>query len=223
MNKNIFIVTILGVVVTFFITTSIKQNNYNISDNNNLTFESLKVNQQNDTVNEISDNEISSSNIEESDNKISNPTIQKSTDFIENTEVLSNDTSLSEEIIDENKLDITNSTNNTNEQIITETEEIVKNKKIIDKSLNLQLSKTTNIILVDKSNGDVCAQVIDVFYSDNNYDYYFTCLKSPNMYVIKNGKEYKLKQALENGIVTISELESIGYTFPKKSKNTYIK
>ena len=38
MNKNIFIVTILGVVVTFFITTSIKQNNYNISDNNNLTF-----------------------------------------------------------------------------------------------------------------------------------------------------------------------------------------
>ena len=76
-----------------------------------------------------------------------------------------------------------------------------------------------SVVLVDKSKGNYCAQVIDVFYSDAHYDYYFTCLKSPSMYVIKNGKEYKLVDALKNGIVTISELEANGYTFLKKSKN----
>ena len=74
-------------------------------------------------------------------------------------------------------------------------------------------------ILVDRSTSDYCAEVIDVFYTDSNYEYYYNCLKSPYMYVKKNGKEYKLVDALKNGIVTISELEANGCTFLKRSKN----
>ena len=40
------------------------------------------------------------------------------------------------------------------------------------------------------------------------------------MYVIKDGKEYKLVDALNNGIVTISELEANGYKFLKRPKTT---
>ena len=75
------------------------------------------------------------------------------------------------------------------------------------------------IILEDRTKGQMCAQAIEYFYEDANYRYYFTCIKSNSMYVIINDNEYKLVDALQNGIVTIKELENNGYTFLKESKN----
>ena len=72
---------------------------------------------------------------------------------------------------------------------------------------------------IDKSFGKMCAQAIEYFYEDANYKYYFTCMKSSYMYVIKDGKEYKLVDALRNNIVTMKELNDNGYQFPKKMKN----
>ena len=95
----------------------------------------------------------------------------------------------------------------------------IKDKeKITDKFIS-----SKNVEVVDKSKGKMCAQAIEYFYEDAYYKYYFNCIKSSYMYVIKNGKEYKLVEALKTGIVTMQELEENGYKFPKKSKNVFVK
>lgn len=75
-----------------------------------------------------------------------------------------------------------------------------------------------NIRIVDKSSGN-CAQAIDYYYEDANYKYYFTCIKSNSIYVIKNGQEYTIKYALNYGIVTMDELIQAGFKPLKQSKN----
>lgn len=94
--------------------------------------------------------------------------------------------------------------------------DIIKEDKVLQNKL---LRNNKNIILIDKSEGNYCAQAIEYFYEDANYKYYFTCIKSQYMFVIKAGKEYKLVEALNNKIVTIEELEENGYKFPKEEKN----
>lgn len=79
------------------------------------------------------------------------------------------------------------------------------------------------ITLIDKSNSANCAYAIEYFYEDNEYKYYFNCIKSHNMYVSVNKIEYPLVDALKSGIVTIRELEDNGYKFNKESKNLQIR
>lgn len=67
------------------------------------------------------------------------------------------------------------------------------------------------IILKDKLNGAACAQGMDNFYQD----YCFNCQMSQYMYVIVNGTEYLLTEALNNGTVTIEELQKNNITFKK--------
>lgn len=96
-----------------------------------------------------------------------------------------------------------NSNNNIIEEIIT------------DKDNNITTDKTK---IEDRSNG-ACAQAIEYYYEDNAYKYYFTCIKSNNIYVIKNNKEYTIKYALNNKIVTMQELIDNGFKPLKESKN----
>jgi len=91
------------------------------------------------------------------------------------------------------------------------------------KSSSVKPNQGKTIILEDRSNGAYCAQAIEVFYEDNQYQYYFNCVKSNSMYVIINSKEYKLVYALKNNLVTINELEDAGYKFMKKSKGNQTK
>ena len=67
----------------------------------------------------------------------------------------------------------------------------------------------------------MCAQAIDYFYEDDNYKYYFTCIKSNSIYIkVENSNvEYSLKDALTEGIVNIRQLELNGLKFFKESKN----
>ncbi len=96
-----------------------------------------------------------------------------------------------------------------------------KKKLVIKNDDNLNNNKT--IKLIDKSNGSNCASAIEYFYEDNAYKYYFTCIKSSSMYLLINGKEYPLKEALNNKITTIEELEANGIKFLKQSKNLVTK
>ena len=85
------------------------------------------------------------------------------------------------------------------------------------------VNKDRKITLIDKSKGNSCAQAIEYFYEDNAYKYYFTCIKSSSMYLLIDGKEYPLKEALNNKVTTIKELEENGIKFLKQSKNLVTK
>ena len=85
------------------------------------------------------------------------------------------------------------------------------------------VNKDRKITLIDKSKGNNCAQAIEYFYEDNAYKYYFTCIKSSSMYLLIDGKEYPLKEALNNKVTTIKELEENGIKFLKQSKNLVTK
>ena len=63
------------------------------------------------------------------------------------------------------------------------------------------------ITITDRSEGEDCAQAIEYYYKD----YYFTCIKSQSVIVTVNGKEYTIKEALNNGIVTMDELIDAGF------------
>lgn len=108
------------------------------------------------------------------------------------------------------------SNNETSEQKPVDDETLNDNESFDNESAIIDNKK---IILEDRTKGTNCAQAIEYFYEDREYRYYFTCIKSNNMYVIVDKKEYKLVYALNNGIVTIQELEKNGYKFAKESKN----
>lgn len=76
------------------------------------------------------------------------------------------------------------------------------------------ITNEKNITIEDKSNGE-CAMALEFYYQD----YYFTCIKSHNVIVTVNGKSYTIKEALNNKIVTMDELISVG--FKPLKKNTY--
>ena len=92
-------------------------------------------------------------------------------------------------------------------------------KIVIDDSKTIKIPKIT---IIDKSNpNELCAQAIDYFYEDDNYKYYFTCIKSNSIYIkVENSNvEYSLRDALTEGIVNIRQLELNGLKFFKESKN----
>ena len=99
----------------------------------------------------------------------------------------------------------------------------IDDSKINTGKVDDNINKERKITLIDKSKGTNCAQAIEYFYEDNAYKYYFTCIKSSSMYLLINGKEYPLKEALNNKITTIEELEANGIKFLKQSKNLVTK
>lgn len=101
------------------------------------------------------------------------------------------------------------------------------NKSNIDKDLsndkliiedNQNTNSNGNIKIEDRQKGN-CAQAIEYYYQDNAYKYYFTCIKSNSVFVIKDGKEYTIKYALNNNIVTMQELIDNGFNPLKESRN----
>lgn len=85
-------------------------------------------------------------------------------------------------------------------------------------------NQSKKITIIDKSDPNTsCASAIEYYYEDNEYKYYFTCIKSPNIYIKIDNEEYNIKYALNNHIVTIEELESSGFKPLKESKNSVTK
>jgi hypothetical protein len=51
-----------------------------------------------------------------------------------------------------------------------------------------------------------CAEAVEILASDNKYTYYFDCLKSDSIYLVKNGKNIKVKDAYNQGIISKEKL-----------------
>ena len=69
------------------------------------------------------------------------------------------------------------------------------------------IDNTKKITITDTSAGKDCAQAIEYYYKR----YYFNCIKSQYVIVTVNGKKYNIKDALNNGIVTMDELIDAGF------------
>ena len=64
-----------------------------------------------------------------------------------------------------------------------------------------------------------CAETLDQFYEDENYQYYYNCLKSKYIIVkYKDGSEETVKSALKNNRITISELDKYNIEYIRYKK-----
>lgn len=70
----------------------------------------------------------------------------------------------------------------------------------------------------------ICAQALEPFYSDDNYTYYFGCIKSSYIKVIyEDDTEDSIQNALENGRITIKDLDKYNIGYGKEEKENNIK
>lgn len=85
---------------------------------------------------------------------------------------------------------------------------------------NINFKKITNIIDKTKNIKDfACAEVLEQFYEDENYVYYFSCIKSEYIIVKYNDNtEDTVKKALENNVITISDLDKYNINYYKHKK-----
>ncbi len=84
------------------------------------------------------------------------------------------------------------------------------------------------ITIIDES-GDTCAEALDLFYEDDLYRYYFTCMKSDKVYAdVKEDKKYLVKDFLMNETYNynidrmLQRLEYYNVDFVKENKYKYI-
>ena len=177
-----------------------------------------------------SDNNSTIINVEKEESKTSNVIPEKQNVVTENVVSEKTTTTTQEEVkenivesnvvVEEAKEETTDNKVESNDNNSQNSKFNIKDREKLSDKL---ITSDETVKVVDKSNGAMCAQAIEYFYEDAYYKYYFNCIKSSYMYVIKNGKEYKLIEALKTGIVTMQELEENGYKFPKKSKNVFAK
>lgn len=168
----------------------------------------VKLKNEKFTCEEIDEIDINNNNTKEntnteSNNQNNNTTIDKN----KTNENTKNDNTTTKDIETKKDDNIVNNTNKSNK-------EENNNKLIIEDNQNTN----GNIKIEDRQKGN-CAQAIEYYYQDNAYKYYFTCIKSNSVFVIKDGKEYTIKYALNNNIVTMQELIDNGFHPLKESRN----
>lgn len=66
-----------------------------------------------------------------------------------------------------------------------------------------------------------CAEVLDNFYTDSKYRYYFSCLKGDMVVVVyEDGSEEKVSRALMNGTIKIKDLDKYKIKYTKEKNNS---
>lgn len=74
-----------------------------------------------------------------------------------------------------------------------------------------------SFILVD--NSKVCASMKSEFYQDENYIYYWDCIKGHDMIVkYNNGFEETIEEALKQGHIVIQDLDKFEINYIKEEK-----
>lgn len=64
-----------------------------------------------------------------------------------------------------------------------------------------------------------CAEAPEEFYSDDNYTYYWSCIKDKYMIVrYESGFEETISSALKNGTIVISDLDRYGIDYIRDEK-----
>ncbi len=78
------------------------------------------------------------------------------------------------------------------------------------------------IELVDKTqerDGFACAEALESFYEDDNYTYYWNCIKNKYMVVkYESGFEEPISEALKNKTITISDLDRYNISYYREEK-----
>lgn len=76
-----------------------------------------------------------------------------------------------------------------------------------------------DIIDETKNSNISIAQALELFYSDETYDYYFSSIKSQYVIVnFKDGTKKTVKEALKNNEITIADLDAFKIEYSKKAK-----
>lgn len=166
-------------------------------------------NNANENTNTESNNTNNNNNTPNSNNN-NNTTIDKN----KTNENTKNDNTTTKDT--ETKKDNNTVNNNNKSDTNKDVSKIDKDKLILKDNQNT--NSNSNIKIEDRQKGN-CAQAIEYYYQDNAYKYYFTCIKSNSVFVIKDGKEYTIKYALNNNIVTMQELIDNGFHPLKESRN----
>ena len=64
-----------------------------------------------------------------------------------------------------------------------------------------------------------CAEALESFYEDDNYVYYWSCIKNEYMIVkYENGYEETISNALKNNTIKISDLDDYNISYIKETK-----
>jgi len=97
---------------------------------------------------------------------------------------------------------------------------LIKNKDEKFSCINFELKTVKNIVDESKEIKDFeCREVLEGFYQDKTYEYFFSCMKSEYIKVIysDNSKE-SVKNALKNNRITITDLDKYNIDYYKYEK-----
>lgn len=92
--------------------------------------------------------------------------------------------------------------------------------------MDYKLPEETNDLkvksIVDKTQsliGYACAEALELFYTDDKYEYYFSCLKGSEVIVeYTDGSEETVKEALKKDRIQISDLDNYKIEYLKYEK-----
>lgn len=88
-------------------------------------------------------------------------------------------------------------------------------------------SKDDDVYIVskieDNNSSDNCLDMIDVFYSDNKYDYSFNCINNNIIVTYANGKTEEIHEAFQNKHVTIKDLDKFNISYQKLERQVAVK
>jgi len=97
-----------------------------------------------------------------------------------------------------------------------------KGTKFSCANVRIDIGKVVEIVDTTKDIKDfVCAEALEEFYSDDNYAYYWSCIKDKYMIVrYESGFEETVSSALKNDTITISDLDRYGINYIKDDNYT---
>ena len=96
----------------------------------------------------------------------------------------------------------------------------LKGTKFACTEIKFQIGKVIEIVDTTKNiENFTCAEALEQFYEDENYRYYYSCIK--NKYVIvkyENGYEETVANALKYGTINIEDLDTYNIKYIKEDK-----
>ena len=94
-----------------------------------------------------------------------------------------------------------------------------KGTKFSCADVGADIGDVIDIIDTSKNLDFICPEALEEFYSDDNYTYYWSCIKNTYVIVIyESGFEETVSNALKNGTITISDLDRYGISYIKYKK-----
>lgn len=96
----------------------------------------------------------------------------------------------------------------------------LKGTKFSCSKIIVNTGKVINIVDTSKDITDfICAEALEQFYEDENYKYYYSCIKSKYIIVkYESGYEETVIDALKYGTISINDLDSYNIEYIKEEK-----